>query len=157
MSDDQSLGREINLALRRVLQSGREMQGALARHLGVRVTDVQAVDHVVSSAQPLGPVELGNRLGMRSASATALVDRMVAAGHLEREPDPRDGRRITVRATDHARDEVRRALTPLVDRIAEIASRLDEDQARTVLGFLDEVTDAMHDYAVSGRSDIPSG
>ena len=145
-------GREINLALRRVLQAGREMQGALARRLGVRVTDVQAVDQVVSSPDPLGPVELGNRLGMRSASATALVDRMVAAGHLERTPDPRDRRRVALRATDHAREEVRLALTPLVDSITEIAGRLDDNQARTVLDFLLEVTDAMHDYALGDRS-----
>ncbi len=152
MADDQVTGREIGLALRRVLQAGREMQGALARRLGVRLTDVQAVDHVVSSAEPLGPVELGNRLGIRSASATALVDRLVTAGHLERAPDPRDRRRIALRATDHARDEVRQALTPLADTVAEIAGRLDDDQARTVIGFLSDVTDAMRDYAAHGRS-----
>jgi DNA-binding MarR family transcriptional regulator len=156
VSDDRRASREINLAVRRVLQAGREMQGALARRLGIRVTDVQAVDHVVSSADPLGPVELGNRLGMRSASATALVDRMVAAGHLERALDPQDKRRIALRATDHARDEVRQALAPLVDRVTEIAGRLDDDQVRTVLGFLNEVTDAMQDYAASSRSAPPS-
>ena len=144
--------RQLNLALRRVLQAGREMQGALARRLGVRVTDVQAVDHVVSSADPLGPVELGHRLGIRSASATVLVDRMVAAGHLERAPDPRDRRRITLRATDHTRNEVRRALGPLVDRVAEIAGRLTDEQARTVLDFLNEATEAMRDYAIDGQS-----
>lgn len=153
MSDDRAAGREVNLAVRRLLQAGREMQGALARHLGVRVTDVQAVDHVVSSADPLGPVELGNRLGMRSASATVLVDRMVAAGHLERGPDPRDGRRVVLRATDHAREEVRQALAPLVDQVAQIASRLDDDQARTVLDFLDAVTETMRAYAVDSRSE----
>jgi DNA-binding MarR family transcriptional regulator len=153
MSDDQAAAREINLALRRVLQAGREMQSAMARRLGVRVTDVQAVDHVVSSADPLGPVELGNRLGIRSASATALVHRMVTAGHLERTPDPLDRRRVALRVTDHARDEVRLALTPLVDAVTEIADRLDDDQVRTVLGFLSDVTDAMHDYAAGGRAE----
>ncbi|QUQ65581.1 MarR family winged helix-turn-helix transcriptional regulator [Kutzneria sp. CA-103260] len=156
MSDDHVAGREINLALRRILQAGREMQAALARRLGVRVTDVQAVDHVVSSADPLGPVELGTRLGIRSASATVLVDRLVAAGHLTRTPDPRDGRRIALQATDHARKEVRAALTPLVDRVEEIAGQLDDDQVRTVLGFLDSVIEAMHDYAVDERSERPS-
>jgi DNA-binding MarR family transcriptional regulator len=147
VTDDQGAGRAINLAVHRMLQVSREMHGALARRLGVRVTDVQAVDHVVFSTEPLGPVELGNRLGIRSASATALVDRMVAAGHLERARDPRDGRRVALRATDQTREQVRRALGPLVDRVSAIAARMDDDQVRTVLEFLDEVTEAMHEYA----------
>jgi DNA-binding MarR family transcriptional regulator len=155
MFDEHTAGREINLALRRILQAGREMQSALARRLGVRVTDVQAVDHVVSSVDPIGPVELGNRLGIRSASATVLVDRLVAAGHLTREPDPQDGRRVTLRSTDHARQEIRQALTPLVDRVEQIAGQLDDDQVRTVLGFLHEVIEAMHDYATDVPPDRP--
>lgn len=139
--------RELAVALRRVLQGGREMQAALASRLGVRVTDVQAVDHVVLSDEPLGPVELGNRLGIRSASATALVDRLVAVDHLAREPHPDDRRRIALRATEHTRGEVAEALRPIVEDFARIAGRLDEQQAATVLDFLRDATAVMQDYA----------
>ncbi|HEX7303818.1 MarR family winged helix-turn-helix transcriptional regulator [Lentzea sp.] len=139
--------REVGLAVRRMLQAGREMQAAMARRLGVRITDVQAVDHVVSADSPLGPVELGDRLGIRSASATVLVDRLVGAGHLTRAPDPRDRRRVVLGATDHARDEVRRALTPLLHDVAAITDRLDDEQVATVLGFLTDLTEALRDYA----------
>ena len=145
MSTEQA--REIGLALRRMLQAGREMQSSMAHRIGVRVTDIQAIDQVVSAAEPLGPVELGDRLGIRSASATALVDRLVAAGHLVREPDDRDRRRIALHATDHARDEVRQALAPLLERVAEITGRLSPEQTDTVLAFLHEVSAAMRDYA----------
>ena len=137
----------IQLSLRRMLQGGREMQSSLARQLGVRVIDVQAVDHVVSAEEPLGPVDLGNRLGIRSASATTLVDRLVAAGHLVREPHPADARRVALRATEHARYEVRQSLTPMLDEITAAIERLDHDQAATVSAFLHEVTAAMRDYA----------
>lgn len=139
--------REIQLSLRRMLQGGREMQSSLARHLGVRVIDVQAVDHVVSADEPLGPVDLGNRLGIRSASATTLVDRLVAAGHLVREPHPADARRVALRATEHARKEVRQSLTPMLDEITAAIERLDHDQAATVSAFLHDVTAAMRTYA----------
>ncbi|MFD5828593.1 MarR family winged helix-turn-helix transcriptional regulator [Lentzea sp. NPDC060358] len=144
---DHDRTREVGLAVRRVLQAGREMQAAMARRLGVRITDVQAVDHVVSAEAPIGPVELGDRLGIRSASATVLVDRLVGAGHLTRARDPQDGRRVVLGATDHARDEVRQALTPLLHDVAAISGRLDDDQVATVLGFLAELTDALRDYA----------
>jgi DNA-binding MarR family transcriptional regulator len=140
----------IGLALRRMLQAGREMQSAVARRMGVRLTDVQAVDHVVSADEPLGPVELGARLGIRSASATVLVDRLVAAGHLRRSPDPADRRRVVLHATDHARVEVHAALAPLLTEVDAIVSRLTPTEATTVHTFLDAVTTAMHAYADNG-------
>ncbi|GAB3892133.1 hypothetical protein GCM10029964_066440 [Kibdelosporangium lantanae] len=135
-----------------MLQAGREMQAALARRVGVRVTDVQAVDHVVLADRPLGTVELGNRLGIRSASAAVLVDRLVTAGHLTRAPDPDDGRRVVLSATDHARQEVRDALAPLIEQVDVITNRLTEAEAATVMAFLTDVTAAMRSYAV--RSDV---
>ncbi|MFD4668654.1 MarR family winged helix-turn-helix transcriptional regulator [Lentzea sp. NPDC058450] len=143
--------REVALAVRRMLQAGREMQAAMARRLGVRITDVQAVDQVVSADSPLGTVELGDRLGIRSASATVLVDRLVSAGHLTRSPDPHDRRRVVLSATDHARGEVRQALTPLLREITTITDRLDDDQAVTVLGFLEDLTAALRDYAAEAE------
>jgi DNA-binding MarR family transcriptional regulator len=137
----------IGLALRRMVQAGREMQGALARRMGVRITDVQAIDHVVSADADLGPVELGSRLGIRSASATALVDRLVAAGHLSREPSPADRRRVVLRATDSARGEVQAALKPLLTEIDAIVGRLGPAEADTVHAFLTDVTAAMRRYA----------
>lgn len=147
MDTDQATARQIGLALRRMLQAGREMQAAMAHRIGVRVIDVQAVDHVVSADEPLGPVELGERLGIRSASATALVDRLVHAGHLTREPDGHDRRRVALHATDHARAEVRQVLAPLLGQVAEITDRLSPEQTDTVLAFLRDVSAAMRDYA----------
>ena len=138
MADDQ-----IAIALRLVLQAGREMQASMAHRLDLRVTDVQAIDHVVTATHPLGPGELGERLGIRSASASVLVDRLVAAGHLAREPDPHDGRRTSLVATDRARREIRRALAPLIAEIATITDRLDAEQAATVLQFLRDAASAM--------------
>lgn len=130
-----------------MLQAGRVMQAAVARRIGVHVTDVQAVDHVVSAEQPLGTVELGNRLGLRSASATVLVDRLVAAGRLTRSPDPVDRRRVVLTATDHARGEIRAALDPVLRDVAEITARLDADQVATVVAFLTDVAAVMRGYA----------
>jgi DNA-binding MarR family transcriptional regulator len=154
---DERTAAEISVALRRLLQAGREMQAALARQMGVRITDVQAVDHVVSASQPVGTVELGHRMGIRSASAAALVDRLAASGHLARQPHPSDRRRVTLEATDHARAQVRQALTPLLDEIASISSQLDDDQAHTVLTFLADVTTAMRAYATGHAAGSAAG
>jgi DNA-binding MarR family transcriptional regulator len=152
MADEHAVA-QISLALRRVLQAGREMQAALARRLGVRVTDVAALDHVVSADDPLGTTELGDRLGIRSASAAVLVDRLVAARHLRRRPHPGDRRRVILAATEHARGQVRHELAPLVDELATITRRLDDEQAATVLSFLTDAAAAMRRFSTPPLAD----
>ncbi|WP_409182824.1 MarR family transcriptional regulator [Amycolatopsis sp. VS8301801F10] len=143
---DKQAAREISLAVRRLLQAGRGMQAALARRLSLRVTDVQALDQVVSSPEPIGPGELGARLGITSASATVLVDRLAAAGHLARRADPADRRRVHLEATGHAREDVRTALGPLLADIEAITERLEPEHVPVVLSFLDDVAAAMRAY-----------
>lgn len=138
---------EIGLAVRALLRAGRHMHAAMGQRLALGDTDLNAMDELVEAAEPLGPVELGNRLGIRSASATVLVDRLEAAGHLRRERHPSDRRRITLRTTESARHEVRDTLAPLLGSIDAIASGLSAQQADVVLAFLREVTGAMLDFA----------
>lgn len=109
---EEHTAREISQALRYVLQAGREMQATLAHRIDLRVTDVQAIDHIAAATEPLGTVELGDRLGIRSASAAALVDRLIHAGFVHRHPDPNDRRRVVLSPTPDRRTEVRAHLAP---------------------------------------------
>ncbi|MFI7601274.1 MarR family winged helix-turn-helix transcriptional regulator [Actinoplanes sp. NPDC049681] len=137
---------QLGLAVRHLLQAGRHMQAAMAARLGLRTTDLQAIDHVVSAGEPIGPVELGQRLGIRSASATVLVNRLVRAGHLERRPHPGDRRRITLAATEHAHRSIRDALNPLLVNLATVTDNLDEQDLNRVLTVLSEVIGLMRAY-----------
>lgn len=139
--------------MRELLRAGRQMQSAMARRLRLGETDLVAMDELVSSPQALGPVELGHRLGIRSASATVLVDRLEAAGHLRRQPHASDRRRVVLQVSDSARAEVGNTLTPLLVAIGEIADRLDACEAQVVLAFLQEVTATMIDSAASTTPD----
>ena len=64
--------RGIAMALRDLLRAGREMREAMGARLGVGETDLVAMDHIAREPSHLGPVELGRRLGITSASATVL-------------------------------------------------------------------------------------
>nr|WP_229074503.1 MarR family transcriptional regulator [Actinoplanes sp. DH11] len=139
------------LAIRELIQANNEAAQGLARRLDVNATDALALDHLLSSADGLGPTELGHRLSIRSASATTLVDRLQAAGHARRIPHPSDRRRQTVVATEKAYEEVRAALEPLIDRIEQAGARLTPEQAATTATFLREVAAVMRDYAREQR------
>lgn len=138
-------------AIREMLRANGEATQSLAHRLGIGFTDTTALDHLLSSADGLGPTELGTRLGIRSASATTLVDRLEAAGHARRVPHPSDRRRQAVVATEQARDDVLEALAPLFHRVEEAAARLTPEQAAATAAFLREVAEAMRDYAAGNR------
>lgn len=139
-------GYQIAMAVRSFLRAGRHMHAAMARRLSLGETDLNAMDELGIADQPIGPVELGNRLGIRSASATMLVDRLEAAGHLHRQRHPSDRRRVTLHTTPSALQSVRHTLAPMIDSIGDIVSNMDDEQQRIVLAFLRDVTAAMLRY-----------
>lgn len=149
----------ISLAVRRLLQSAREMQAIAARQLGLRITDVQAMDLVTAAGGDLSPAELADRLGIRTASASALIDRLVDAGHLQRSrPGVRvdAGRgRTRLTATEHARSEIRETLRDINDGFRELGTELTAEEAATVLKFLDRATQILRSYT-AGAEAVPS-
>jgi|GEM_PF-6035437 DNA-binding MarR family transcriptional regulator len=146
----------ISLAVRRLLQAAREMQAIAARQLGLRITDVQAMDLVTACGGELSPAELADRLGIRTASASALIDRLVDAGHLERSRSAAPagvGRgRTRLNATEHARLEIRETLREVNDGFRELGTELTSEEAAVVLRFLDRATGILRSYA-SGAAD----
>lgn len=138
--------RQIAVALRTLMRLAPAVHAHLARQAGIGPTDLSALDNLLRSDTPMGVVELGNSLGIRSASATVLVDRLTAAGHLRRAPHPSDGRRRVVHVTDHARTDLRKVLEPLTDPIAAVTGRLDATSGQIVLQFLTDVCAVLDDF-----------
>ena len=146
---------EVSRALREVVWANAEANQGLARRLGLGTSDVAALDHLLQDG-PLGPAELGNRLGMRSASATVLVDRLEAAGHVERHRHPTDRRRLTVEPTQHAVREVLGALRPLLEGLEEAAGELSPDERRATTRYLRRVSGILRDYGAENPEQVSS-
>jgi DNA-binding MarR family transcriptional regulator len=123
-------------ALWEVLRAAADAGHVLARRLGLPDNDVRAMSLLVDSEDPLGPVELGNRLGIRSASATELVDRLEAAGHVRRVRHPHDRRRVVVEVTESGRGAVLAELGPLLARFDRVAEGLGPEGSAAVVAYL---------------------
>lgn len=134
-------------ALRELLVVNNDVMQSLSRRLDVGITDAQALDHLITAREGLGVSELGRLLGIRSASATVLVDRLEQAGHVRREPHPTDRRRQQVVPTEHATEEIVGELHDMLLEIDAAARRLTPDQAEATLQFLQEVTAAMRRWS----------
>jgi DNA-binding MarR family transcriptional regulator len=142
---------DVPTALRRLMASTHDLEATLANRLGVGVTDVLALQHLLDHPD-VGPVDLGTALRIRSASATVLVDRLEEAGHLRRSPHPTDRRRVLLATTESASAEVVGALAPLLGAIAALVDGLTPEQRETVAGFLQDATDAIRSFAADPQS-----
>lgn len=121
-------------ALRSLLDTSARATPALARRAQLTHTEVAVLEHVMEHVA--GPSELAQRLGVTTAAATGIVDRLVARGHVERQSHPSDGRRTIVAATPSGREEVLGHLMPMFMELAQIDSRLTPDEREVVLRFL---------------------
>ena len=89
--------------------------------------DVHGLALVVNAERqgtPATPGDLQRALTVTSGAVTGLVDRLVRAGHLRREPDPDDRRRIRLRSDQAGRRLGREFFGPLgarTDRIMAAA------------------------------------
>jgi DNA-binding MarR family transcriptional regulator len=138
----------LGMQLRELLRVAPSVHARLASEIGIGVTDALALDNAMAALpHPLGVGDLAHRLGIRSASATVAVDRLVSSGHMERTPHPTDRRRTSLQPTGSAYSDARRALTPLISAIRELTYDLDEESARTITTFLDDAIAILREYA----------
>lgn len=93
-----------NRLLADLRRAGREhsdatvlFHSALATEMGLHPTDYKALG-VVDRLGPMSAGELARHTGLAPASVTNLVDRLEARGFLGREPDPKDRRKVLLRA-----------------------------------------------------------
>jgi DNA-binding MarR family transcriptional regulator len=129
-------------AVRDLIDASQDLVVRMARAMRMNVTDMTAV-HLLADRGPMGAAELAERLGIRSASATVLVDRLEAAGHVQRTPHPTDRRRVTLAVTPSARAFSVDAWLPGLRLVDDVCRALPPDEAAVVRAFLDRLTTTM--------------
>jgi DNA-binding MarR family transcriptional regulator len=71
-----------------------------------------------------------------SGTMTNRIDRLAEAGHVRREPDPRDRRGVLVTLTEQGKTVVDAAFTDLLEREQVLLSWLDPQQRQVLAGLL---------------------
>ena len=129
---------DLDALIRELGSLTRRLGAHMADQLGIHTSDLEALDDL-STDGPMGPVELGRRLGLGSAAATALADRLERSGHVRRERHPEDRRRIALTPTEHAGAEAMRVLAPFVGDLRAVAERLSPEARDTIAQYLNDV------------------
>ncbi len=135
-------------ALRALGAAEAEASGALARRMRMHPTDLAAMSHVAASDGRLGPRELSTRLGITPAAVTDVVDRLEAAGHLLRERDTTDRRRVRLIPTQSAAAEVRGQLRSLLDRLDALTAQFTDAERDAIHRYLEAAAEAYRQFAL---------
>lgn len=143
-------------SLRRITRAIDLYSRRLSRDHRLTGPQLVCLRQVVSTGRTT-PSELADAVSLSRATVTGIVDRLEAAGLVERHRDDKDRRRIAVVPTEQARTLVKDAPTPLQDLFAERLEKLDvKDQAR-IAGALDEVVRMMEAEDLDAAPMLTSG
>ena len=132
---------ETLVALRELLDVSAVVRPTVAHRAGVSQTELVALEHLIQA--PIGPAEVARLLGVTSAAATGIVDRLEARGHVERRAHPTDRRRTELVITDSAREDVLAHLLPMFRALAALDAGLAEDERVVVERYLRAATEAV--------------
>ncbi|MGW7532077.1 MarR family winged helix-turn-helix transcriptional regulator [Amycolatopsis sp. NPDC054798] len=135
---------ETTFAVRDVIEASRDLMARMAKSVEMNANDLTAIA-ILNHHGPMGPVELGRRLGISGPSATTLVDRMEAAGYLARVRSDTDRRRVAVTVTDQARAVAAAVWRPAIEKLDAVSRTLSESENAVVRDFLVRIADAMNE------------
>lgn len=154
MDDFESSKAQVAALTRQLLREGVTLAGQMGL-MGMHRTDRRALallDELGAEGQAC-PSVLADRLGLTRGAVTTVVDRLSAAGLVQRRPAPHDGRRTALVLTERARTLGAEHLHPWATRIAEASTHLSRRDAEIVRDYLLSVLD----LAPSDASAAPQG
>lgn len=118
--------------------------------------DFRALLHVMVAEQagePLSAGELRDLMGLSGAAITYLVERMISSGHLRRESDPGDRRKVILKYADHGVAVAEQFFTPLADHAHRRMAQLPVQDLRAAHRVLTAVLEAMREF----RAELDAG
>lgn len=128
-----------------LMQSNERVRSGVARQLQIGSTDLRAL-YLIDAHYARTPKDLAEQLDITTGSVTPLLDRLEAAGFIERRPNPTDRRSMVLQVTPaggHARkwgtEHYERAVQQVVDQLPSITLQDLHQILSTLTAALDDV------------------
>ncbi len=116
----------------------RKAASSLSTALGINQTDVAALEHLITDG-PLPPTELAARLSVTTAGVTQVIDRLERAGHVVRERQLTDKRRVLVCPVADSVAQAYRHISPMLLGLGAVLRALGGQDRAVVETFLQQV------------------
>ncbi len=144
-----ALEQQISACLRVMTAESEQIGRAFAAAHDVRPTDFRALLHVMvaeTAGEPVTSGELRQRMGLSGAAITYLVDRMMASGHIRRQSDPTDRRKVILRYSDSGLATARAFFAPLGTHSHDAMTELPDADLEAASRVFTALVDAMRRY-----------
>ncbi|PZG21302.1 MarR family transcriptional regulator [Micromonospora craterilacus] len=146
---------EITAELRRYCGDAQHVGHAFAGQHGLNATDLQALIAVMDAelaGEPLTPGRLGEQLDLSSGSVTALIDRLERAGHIRRDRDTTDRRKILLHYADRGAALATDFFRPLGERTDQVMAGFRDDELEVVYRFMTAMSTSIREHRDAVRS-----
>lgn len=103
-------------------------------------SDLDALNFIVDRGSPTNG-DVGRQLDLTSGAVTGVIDRLMKRGFVERVSDPRDRRKVAVRAVAGMIAPVSELFKPIEAGMAELLARYSEQQIVSIARFLEQAAE----------------
>ena len=128
--------------MQRYQRSTQAFDDTVGRHLGLGPSDVRCLDWLADGPKTAG--QLSKATGLRPAATTAMIDRLVAKGLVERVRNGSDRRQVLVQMTEEGQARTWELYEPLATEGRQQLARLRISDLELMLRQLEsmrELTD----------------
>ena len=140
MSSQRNLGRELSSAV--VL-----FHQAVASRVGLSAGDLKTLE-LIQQEGPFNASELAKRTGLTGAAITALVGRLLVGGHVSREPDPADRRRVIIRSVESTDPEIGKVFASLGVALGGLIQDYTPAEQAAIAEYLSRMIEVMREQTV---------
>jgi DNA-binding MarR family transcriptional regulator len=151
--DQVERGRRLLHALRMYQAAEAAMRRRTRSAMSMGENELAALRFVIRNGKrqtPVTPTDVAKYLGVSTASTTALLDRLEAAGHITRRRHPTDRRSVHIEATEQAEDSVRATPGDMHERMMAATRGVGAPEADAVVAFFERMTEAVDHVSVEG-------
>ena len=149
---------QISADVRALTAESDQIGRAFAVQNDLGANDFRALLHIMvaeSAGAPLTAGELRKLMGTSGAAITYLVERMIASGHLRREADPTDRRKVILRNDDKGLATGREFFSPLARLNTEALADLPDTDLEAAHRVFVALVGAMRAFRGEPAPDAP--
>lgn len=145
MVEQKDLRRKIVNAIRGMSLDGQRVADTFAHREGLNATDMRALTMIMEAetrSEALTAGKLSAKLGTSTGATTAVIDRLERIGHIHRNRDHADRRKVTLHFEPLAMQLAAAYFGPLGALTDDVMNRYSTDELETVRRFMEDMRTA---------------
>lgn len=137
-----TLEERFSAALHNAARSWRQAVDRRLKHLGVGQASWMAIAVIAKAGQPMSQTELAHKLGVEDPTMVSMIDRLMKAGLVVREPSQTDRRVKLVVLTDAGTALYRKVKAEADAFRIEFLANIDKETLRAATDLLEALNNA---------------